>query len=225
MKRRDKRLWEMMSLSLLLGLAAAVGALVFLAWLSDEVLQGKTRPFDLVTRDEVHKLASPLLTTIMQAISFLGSTPFLFTATTVSVLAFIGLRWKREAILFAITMSGASLLNTTLKLSFHRTRPAPFFDLAAPQSYSFPSGHALASFCFYGALVAILTTRATSGKLQLNLWMIAALIVFLIGFSRIYLGVHYTTDVLAGYAAALIWVLVVNFVEHRLAKRKGTQEG
>ncbi|PWT87245.1 MAG: hypothetical protein C5B55_15115 [Blastocatellia bacterium] len=220
MKPNDKRLWEVMSLSLLLGLTAAVAALVFLAWLTDEVLEGETRTFDEATREAVHRLASPYLTTLMKSVSFCGSAQFLFVATTIGVFVLIWLGWKREAILFPITMIGSSILNTTLKLTFHRARPVPFFDLIAPKSYSFPSGHALASFCFYGAIAAIVSTRIANRRLRLIIWLIAVVIVLLIGLSRIYLGVHYTTDVLAGYSAALIWVLVVNFVERRLAKRR-----
>ena len=148
MKARDKRLWEWMSLSLLLGLVAAIGSLIFFAWLSDEVLRGETRAFDDTTRAAVHAWASPPLTMLMQIISFMGSTEFLFGATTLATLLMFRSKWMKEAILFPITMIGAGLLNTTLKLSFQRARPVPFFYLLAPQSYSFPSGHALASFCF-----------------------------------------------------------------------------
>ena len=224
MKTRERRLWEWMSLSLVLGLAAAMGSLIFFAWLSDEVLRGETRGFDEATRAAVHAWASPALTTAMQVISFMGSTQFLFVATTIAVLFMIWARWKREAILFPITMIGAGLLNTTLKLSFQRARPVPFFDLLAPRTYSFPSGHALASFCFYGVFAALLVARIENRKWHLLLWLSAAIIVLLIGLSRIYLGVHYTTDVLAGYAAALIWVLVVNFVEQRLTALRNKRQ-
>jgi undecaprenyl-diphosphatase len=220
MKARDKRLWEWMSIWLLLGLAAAIGSLIFFAWLSDEVLEGETRTFDDATRASVHAWASPPLTSFMQVISFMGSTRFLFAATTVATLIMIWVKWKREAILFPITMIGAGLLNMTLKLSFQRARPVPFFDLLPPRSYSFPSGHSLASFCFYGVLAAMLSARIQSRRWRLVFWAGAIVIVLLMGLSRIYLGVHYTTDVLAGYAAALIWVMVVSFVEQTLAERR-----
>src|SRR6185295_8502271 len=72
-----KRLLEFVSLSLLLGLAAAIASLVFFGWLADEVLEGETRFFDTATRKAVHSLASPALTIAMRGISFLGSTLFL----------------------------------------------------------------------------------------------------------------------------------------------------
>ena len=128
----EKRRFDFLSLSLLLGLAAAVGALIFFGWLADEVLEGETRHFDEVTRAAIHQLASPLLTTIMRGLSFVGSTLVLSIGTTIVVVRFALLKWAREAILFAITMAGAGLLNVTLKLAFQRPRPVPFFDLPPP---------------------------------------------------------------------------------------------
>jgi len=216
----EKRRFEFLSLSLLLGLAAAIGTLIFFGWLADEVLEGETRHFDEVTRAAVHQLASPLLTTIMRGISFTGSTLALTIGTTVVVIWFAMLKWGREAKLFAITMVGAALLNVTLKLAFKRPRPVPFFDLTPPETYSFPSGHSLTSACFFGALAAIITARVKSRGVRVTVWIFCTLMFVLIGFSRIYLGVHHTTDVIAGFAAALIWILVVRFVEIELARRK-----
>ena len=215
-----KRLLQKLSLSLLLGLIAAISVLVFFGWLADEVLEGDTRAFDEAIRAAVHQLASPTLTTAMRGISFFGSTQFLFPATVVIVLCFIFRHWKREAILLAVTMIGASLLNITLKLAFKRVRPEPFFNLAAPKSFSFPSGHSLASFCFFGALAAIVTAGIKSRRLRILVLITAAVIILLIGLSRIYLGVHYATDVIAGYTAALIWIGAVKFVEDQLVRRR-----
>jgi membrane-associated phospholipid phosphatase len=216
----SQRLLEKLSLSLVLGLAVAIGVLVFLAWLTDEVLEGDTRRFDEATRAAVHQLASPPLTTVMRGISFLGSTEFLFSATAIIFLAFVLRKWKREGFLLGITMFGASLLNITLKLAFKRVRPEPFFNLATPRSYSFPSGHALASFCFFGALAVILHARSENPRIRLGIKIVAPIIIFLIGFSRIYLGVHHTTDVIAGFTAAFIWTAVVKFVEEQLVRRR-----
>ena len=205
---------------LLLGLAAAVATIIFFGWLSTEVLEGETRHFDDATRAAVHQLASPAMTTAMRGISFLGSMLFLTIATAAVITLFALRKWGREAKLFAITMIGASLLNISLKLAFKRSRPAPFFDLLPPESYSFPSGHALTSCCFFGAFAAIVTARIKSRRVRLIVWTLSTTMFLLIGFSRIYLGVHYTTDVIAGFAAALIWILVVRFVEMQLRRRR-----
>jgi undecaprenyl-diphosphatase len=216
----EKRRFEFLSLSLLLGLGTAIATLIFFGWLADEVLEGETRHFDEVTRAAVHRLASPVLTVIMRGLSFIGSTLALTVGTILVTVRFAMLKLGREAKLFAITMIGAGLLNVTLKLAFKRARPVPFFNLTPPETYSFPSGHALTSACFFGALAALLTARVKSRRLQAMIWVACTLMFVLIGFSRIYLGVHHTTDVIAGFAAALIWILVVRFVEMELARRR-----
>ena len=216
----QKRWYQFLSLSLLIGLAAAIGALIFFSWLTDEVLEGDSRQFDEFTRAAVHQLASPAMTAIMRGFSFVGSTLMLTAGTIVVVVIFAKRKWGREAKLFAATMIGAALLNVTLKLTFKRARPTPFFDLTPPETYSFPSGHSLMSACFFGALAAILTAKLKNKRIRLIVWILCASMFFLIGFSRIYLGVHHTTDVIAGFAAAFIWVWMVRFVEMQLARRR-----
>jgi len=215
-----KRFLEFLSLSLLLGLATAIVALIFFGWLADEALEGDAQHFDEVTRAAVHQFATPLLTAVMRGFSFVGSTIALSVGTIFVVVQFAMRKWGREARLFAITMIGAGLLNITLKLAFKRPRPVPFFNLSPPETYSFPSGHSLTSAVFFGALAAILTARIKSKRVQVSIWIVATAMFLLIGLSRIYLGVHYTTDVIAGFAAALIWILVVRFVEMELARRR-----
>jgi membrane-associated phospholipid phosphatase len=215
-----KRENEFLSLSLIVGFAAAVAALIFFAWLTDEVLEGDSQHFDEVTRLAVHEFASPAITQAMRGISFLGSSLSLTLLTAGVIVWFLLRKWKREAKLFAVTMLGASLLNTILKLVFKRPRPVPYFNLLMPETYSFPSGHSLASCCFFGALAALLSVRIKSKRKRAVLWVFAVVMFLLIGLSRIYLGVHYTTDVIAGFSAALIWIMVVRLVELQLARRK-----
>ena len=217
---KEKRWYQFISLSLALGLAAAIATLIFFGWLADVALEGETREFDEVTRAAVHQLASPLLTTIMRGLSFVGSTIALTIGTITAVVLFARRKLGREAKLFAVTMIGAGLLNITLKLAFKRPRPVPFFNLSPPESYSFPSGHSLTSAVFFGALAAILSARIKSTGFSVVVWIFATTMFVLIGLSRIYLGVHHTTDVIAGFAAALIWILVVRFVEMQIARRR-----
>ena len=114
----EKRLFEFLSLSLLIGLGTAIATLIFFGWLADEALEGDAREFDDATRAAIHLLASPLLTAIMRGFSFVGSTIALTIGTILVVVRFAMQRWGREAKLFAITMIGAGLLNITLKLAF-----------------------------------------------------------------------------------------------------------
>lgn len=215
-----KRSFEFLSMSLLIGLATAIVALFFFGWLADQALEGDAIWFDDATRAAVHQFATPMLTAIMRGFSFVGSTIALTAGTIFVIVRFAMRKWGHEAKLFGVTMGGAALLNITLKLAFKRPRPAPFFNLTAPETYSFPSGHSLTSAVFFGALAAILTARIKSKRVRTAIWIVCTAMFLLIGLSRIYLGVHYTTDVIAGFAAALIWILVVRFVELQLARRK-----
>jgi undecaprenyl-diphosphatase len=99
-----------------------------------------------------------------------------------------------------------------MKLLFYRPRPEPFFGLASPITHSFPSGHAMVSCCFFGVLAMILAAREPSRARRISIFAAAAILVALMGFSRVYLGFHYPTDVLAGYAAAVVWLAVVRAV-------------
>lgn len=209
-----------LSLALLLGLIAAVGALLIFAWLARGTRAGHTFAFDETLRAALHQYASPGLTALMRAVTQLGSTKFLLFAGALSATTFALLRWWRALTLFSFVFLGAILLNQSLKLIFQRARPSPFFDTPLPSSYSFPSGHALWSFCCYGALAAILNARIRNRAARSLVWTLVIVLVGLIGISRVYLGVHYPSDVLAGYAIALVWVVAVALGDHLLRRHR-----
>ncbi|MGI8642134.1 MAG: phosphatase PAP2 family protein [Pyrinomonadaceae bacterium] len=219
LKALSARFQALVGSILFLGLASAVGALFFFAWLADEVLEGDAKTFDETVRVFVHGFASESLTALMQFITMLGSTLFLsFLCVSVFVI-FIIKNWKRAAILLMTTMAGAVILNFALKVSFGRARPVPFFDTPLPDSYSFPSGHSLYAACFYGVLAWLVATRIQNKSLRILIWSLAVLLALLIGLSRIYLGVHYPSDVIAGYAAAVVWILTVMLIDFTLKER------
>ena len=142
----------------------------------------------------------------MRVISGLGSAEVLLPVVLLSLIVMVRRGARRQATLLAVTMTGALALELTLKLAFRRPRPQPFFGIAPPDTYSFPSGHALASLCFYTALAWMVTDRLAARWSRVLVWTVAALMIGMTGFSRIYLGVHYPSDVLGGYAAALVWM-------------------
>ncbi len=141
----------------------------------------------------------------MQRVTLLGSPTVLSVLFATVLVICIFIKRRRPAAWLAIAMGGAFALDFTLKQAFHRARPVPFFGLG-PHSYSFPSGHALGSFCFYGVVAGLLTARIRNRPVRVLIWTACAALVIAIGFSRIYLGVHYATDVIAGYIAAAIWI-------------------
>ena len=193
---------------LLVSFVCAVVSLALFAGLAEEMLEGDTRQFDTAVRQFVHAYSSVRLTAAMQLVTFLGPPLFVSLAATSGCVALWVTGRRREALLIAITVIGGSLLMWVLKMSFHRQRPQPFFDTPLPASYGFPSGHALLSFCLCGAAAALFSADRKCW-FRIVIWTVAVVLVVAIGFSRIYLGVHYPSDVLAGYLGALGWVLGV----------------
>jgi undecaprenyl-diphosphatase len=198
---------------LLVSLVCSASFLILFSWLSEQVFAGDTQRLDSSVRMKVHEFFSPLLTRFMEDMTFLGSIGFLTTLFVILVAVWIAKGRKRPAVWMAIAVGGSVILDISLKLSFHRPRPIPFVGIA-PQTYSFPSGHALSSFCFYGVLAGLLTARIQSRAFRIIIWIVAATLVSAIGLSRIYLGVHYPTDVIAGYIAAAAWVSTLLFEVH-----------
>jgi undecaprenyl-diphosphatase len=205
---------------LLIGLICAVGGLMFFGWFASEIFEGETKVFDETVRQAINQTATPVLTKLMIFISFIGSPIFLVCLGVVVLIIFLRLRWRRAAVLFVLTMAGEIILDLTLKGFYRRARPEPFFDYALPSSYSFPSGHALASFCFYGILAWLVTARLENRTARIVIRLLAAILIFLIGFSRIYLGVHYPSDVGGGYLAALVWTVTVALGDFFFNRRK-----
>jgi len=207
------------------GLVCAAAALILFAWLAEEVLEGEMRRFDLRAHTVIYQPnLLPHLTAFMERVTALGSGEFLVPLALGLVLAFLIARCPQPAFLFFITLSGAGLLEWLLKICFKIPRPTTFHVIALPTSYSFPSGHALASFSFYGLLASIVIKRLSNHIARALTWFAAALLVVLIGISRIYLGVHNASDVFAGYAAALVWTTAVMIANRLWATTRANEK-
>jgi len=140
-----------------------------------------------------------------------GVVPF----DVVLVVVLAVLRKYREAVFAAISLGGSSLLNIGAKLAFARERPSLWDSIAPETSYSFPSGHAMGSM----TLACVLFLLAWNTRWR---WPVAALMVpfvVLVGLSRVYLGVHYPSDILAGWAVAMAWVATVFLSIYRVHRR------
>ena len=213
-----------LSFALVIGLLTAATALVLFSWLGREILEGEVLAFDERFRTLVHDLASPRLTMIMRGASLYGGPSILIPVGLLVAVAFLVHGWHRGALLVVITLVGAGLLNGLLKFSFARVRPASFFDYPLPGSPSFPSGHALYAASVVGGLAVLLTARIRNLLLQTIIWLAAISLILLVGLSRVYLGVHYPSDVFAGYSVGAVWVAAValgdGLARHRRRRRR-----
>ena len=194
---------------LLAGLGAALLAWAFVQ-LSSEMVEGDTRAFDMLLLQAAQSLRArqPWVADVMRDLSGLGSTAVLtlFTVVTVGYLALVSAR--TTALLVATAVITGSVGVSWLKSGFGRLRPAvDFADLIAP-GLSFPSGHAGVSAIVFLTLGALLASTSTRAVEQMYILAMASLMTLLVGVSRIALGVHWATDVLAGWAFGAAWALV-----------------
>jgi undecaprenyl-diphosphatase len=187
--------------------AAVVAAFVLLLLVARWVLAGESIAFDLWIRGTVHSWASPFLTRVMLGITMLGSEKVMLPLGTVLVWRLATLGHRRQVILLAAGSLGAEQLSYLLKLAFHRPRPPVFFGLSPAENYSFPSGHAFVGTVFYGLLAGILAEFYSRRRKEAI--AAAVLTVLLVGFSRVYLGYHYPTDVIGGWTCAAGWLAMV----------------
>ncbi|WP_264842768.1 phosphatase PAP2 family protein [Caldinitratiruptor microaerophilus] len=190
--------------------------------LAEELLENDLGRFDSAVTARVGQLAHPAVTSFMRLLTWLGSVPA--TAALTAILAWV--LWHRhgrgrEALTLLASVAGAAVLDTVLKETFGRARP-PGPWLVRAGGFSFPSGHSMVAFALYGYL-AYLTWHGRHRPWQ-RLPLAGALVAVavLIGVSRIYLGVHYPSDVVAGFAAGGTWVTTCTLIGHPgLRKRSG----
>ncbi len=168
----------------------------------------------------IQNMEHPILTQIAVGLSFIGSRdPVILLTIIVIVLSYRLLKHRMEIVLLIGVVLGSSILNLLLKLGFQRARP-DLHRLVEITGYSFPSGHSMAAFSFYGVLAYLLWRHIPSNTGRWMLVIIATVMILSIGISRIYLGVHYPSDILGGYLAACTWLaLLVGSYERRMGKR------
>lgn len=176
-----------------------------LSWLCGEVLEQEALQFDLSLLLRIHQGASPILDHLMLLITRLGDPGTVVVTVVGSLVWFWAKRRYADLKIFAIACMGTLILNQGMKLFFAKPRPELWPRLIVEHSFSFPSGHALGSFVLYGFLAYVLA-RQFPGAARV-VYGVATGIIGAIGFSRLYLGVHWPTDVLAGYGVGFLWLV------------------
>jgi len=199
---------EYLGLHLTLGLVISLAGLWVFAGVTEDVIHhDPLTQFDVALLDWLHARATATGYAVFNAISLLGSP---VTLTILALAVALLLAARRELIVLAgwlAAFAGGGLLDVVLKLVIRRPRPPGAAAFLQHFSWSFPSGHAMASLIGYGMLAYVLTLLWIHRRsAQIAVVLGAALLIIAIGFSRLYLGVHYFSDVVGGYAAGVLWL-------------------
>lgn len=204
--------------------AALLGGLLILivgGWglveLTDNVVEGDTQRFDMrVIRWFAAHRGPQALQDAGRDLTALGGVTVL-TLFTAAVVGFLLISRKRgAAILMIVAVIGGLTISSVIKHFVNRPRPPRQYQAAYVFTASFPSGHSMLSAVTYLTLGALLAQVIERRVLKLYVISIAVLITFLVGLSRVYLGVHWPTDVLAGWTGGLVWALLCLNVAHHL---------
>jgi membrane protein DedA with SNARE-associated domain/membrane-associated phospholipid phosphatase len=200
---------EYLGLHLTVGMTLSLGALWLFGGISEDVIHhDPLTQFDLTVADLLHRHGTAGLVKLAKAITLLGSPAFI--AAWGSVVCVILLRQRRRTLLVGWigALVGGVLLDLALKLAFRRPRPVWEDPYLAERGWSFPSGHAMGSLIAYGMLAYLLVLHLRSRGARAAVIATAILLVVAIGFTRLFLGVHYFSDIIAGYAAGTVWLAV-----------------
>lgn len=205
MIKLDDRLKPMLS-RIVMGFLVFLVAVIGFVYLAEEVVEGDTLAFDQWVLTTINGTSSGLQDSVWTVITEFGGFVGVPIVTVLVALVLVRKKRVRHAIVMVAGVGGAAVINVVLKLMFERVRPDLWEQLVVETSYSFPSGHAMAS-C---ALAASLVLVAWNDRWRYPVLAIGIVYVVLIGYSRLYLGVHYPTDVMAGWAIAIAWVLLLS---------------
>ena len=179
--------------------------------IAENVATEKVFSWDINFSETLHRQAVPDLDQFMLFITRLGDINILWLMVGFGLLALALNRKTQDFIFLTLTTLGAVAINTVLKLAFHRTRPHLWTSLRPEPGFGFPSGHSMGSVTVVAALI-VLTWNT---RWRYPILILGSIVAVLVGLSRVYLGVHYPSDVLGGWAVSIAWVTLVTLVLRR----------
>jgi undecaprenyl-diphosphatase len=193
-------------------ITVAIASVVLFAGLAALVATGAADGLDNMIRGLVHRALPDSLAPLVRAVTQLGSTVVLLALCAVAALTLFWFNRRRIALSLTLTLVATMLANTALKVVFQRARPEPYYgDIL--ETFSFPSGHSAFSCCFYMSIAAIAAAHAPTVAARATIFAGATVLIAAIGFSRVYLGVHYPTDVLGGVLVAIVTVATARILD------------
>ena len=190
------------------------------AWMFRQYIAGEVAGMDQAAFAFFADVRSEAATTFFQMLTLLGNATTLAPLGVVLVAAFFFKGHKLEAVVVLLTLGVSEVANELLKLMFARPRPSGFNLIELPDSFSFPSGQAMIAPCFYLMLARLIARWYQEKSWSAYIQPIALVVVVLLAASRVYLGVHYLSDVLTGFCLSLCWYFLVRWgYERRLGRR------
>lgn len=183
-------------------------SLVLFLFIAENIFTKEILSMDTLGYEVISSFISDNVTSFMKFITYFGSAYVLIPFTA---LLFILTKNKKLHILIVSNLILVTFLNQFLKFFFQRPRPEEY-RFISESGYSFPSGHAMVSMAFYGLLIYIVYRYVKNVYLKYGLMVILFMLILFIGISRIYLGVHYTSDVLGGYLLSICYLTVFTMV-------------
>jgi undecaprenyl-diphosphatase len=210
---------------ILLGIFLSILSFLFFTKIARNVLNDNYFNLDVIVSQLIYGFRDPFLTQVMKFVSFLGQDIVLIPFSVIFFM-FLAKKYRHEAVLFLFAIITGFLINFAIKFFIARPRPS-LSPLFIESFHSFPSGHAMNSVIVYG-IFAFFIFRFTRNKTLSSIAVtVCIVLVTLIGISRVYLGVHYPTDVIAGLIGGLWWIVTVLLAEkiiiffHLFRKRRG----
>ena len=202
---------------LIFGLVSAAAIAVFVATAEEVVGGGEMAVFDVAFGQALRRAGSPEWEEFFARVSRLGTPDVVFGATVAGAVALMVRGQRATASVWLASQAGTAVLVMVLKALFARTRP-DFMDSAVETTWSFPSGHAMATLVLVAMACSVLLRSVRSWAVAGILVTLAATWTLLMAFSRLYLGVHFASDVVAGLSAGLAWVCICVAALHTVAK-------
>lgn len=208
--------------SIVIGAIIALISLIIFIFLAIEISTADGGVyFDQKIISSIHENINQGIMKFMMLISFIGSARFYFIIAPFLIWYLVRRKHWIELCALVIAILGSVLLNHLLKISFGRIRPYEYF-LVEQGGFSFPSGHSMNTLSFYGMAAYLYLRNKKLDARKVLIWLITIIFIGLMGFSRIYLGVHWPTDIIGGFSAGFIWlyicILGVEYVHKRLQK-------
>jgi len=207
----------LLSVELITVLILFLFSLVSLAFIVNAIFGLENTDFDMGVFQRIRPFVNDANTRIMQFITFFATGEFLVPANLTLALFFLLKKHRWYSLTVPVVSLGSFVVMLSAKHIFSRARPDdPVFRTA--MGFSFPSGHAMSAMTFYGLLIYLVWKNVDNVILKWILTFLLIIFIHLIGFSRIYLRVHYASDVMAGFSLGVIWLVLSLWVVHRIEK-------